>query len=138
MSEDNSKSFSIYKKDRIIYCICPPDIIDVGILKDAIKRRIELAEGKPHPIFIDATDVKYWTLESRKYGLSKEAHQCAKAYGVLINSTIIRTIVNWTFKMFPTTIPQKIFTSEEDAVQWLQKYVDREQGLKQYKPLFVL
>ena len=138
MSENTSKSFLIYKKDGIICGASLPDIIDLEIVKDAVKRRIEAAEGKPHPIFIDARDVKYWTLEARRYGHSKEAHQYASAYGILVNSSIIRTIVNWAIKMFPSTIPQKIFTTEEEALQWLQKHIDKGQGLKQSRPLLVL
>ena len=138
MSEDTMKPYSVYKKDGIIYCIWNPDlIIDLELIKSGIRTRIETAEGKPYPIFINAKDVKYWTLEARRYGLSKEAHQCVRAYGILLNSSVIRIIVNWAFKIFPTTIPQRIFTNEQEAIQWLKKYVDKEQGLNQSKPLLV-
>lgn len=136
MSEDSSKLFSVYKKDGIIYCICPSHtIVDLETLKEGLKRRIELAEGKPHPILIDARDVKYWTLESRKFGLSKEAHQFVSAYVVLLNSAIIRTIVNWALKVFPITIPRRVFTNEEDAIRWLRQFVDKAE--KPNKPLLV-
>ena len=138
MSEDNLKNYSVYKKDGIICCVFNPDcIIDLEMMKVVIGKRIETAEGKLYPILIDARDVKYWTLEARKYGLSKEAHQCAKAYGVLLNSSISTTIVTWALKMFPHVLPQRIFTNEQEAIQWLQKFVDKEQGLKQSKPLLV-
>ena len=127
MSEDNSKEFSVYKKNGIMYCICPTGIVTLENITNAIKRRIELAEGKAHPIFIDARTVKYWTLESRRYGFSKAAHQCANSYGVVINYHIQEVLLNWAIKMFPTTIPQKMFTNEQEAIKWLQKYVDKEQ-----------
>lgn len=140
MSEDKSSLFSVYIKDGIIFCIYHQDIVvDVYIMRAIITRRIELSEGKYYPIFIDARDVKYWTLEARKYGFSKEAHQFASAYGILENSSIIRTIVNWALKVFPNKIPLKLFTKQEEALQWLRKFVDKEHGLKkQSKPLLVL
>ena len=138
MSEDIIKSFSVYIKDGIIHCIWSPGcVIDLEMMKAGIKKRIEISEGKPYPILVAAKDVKYWTLESRRYGLSKEAHQCAKAYAVLLNSSISTTIVNWALKMFPFALPQRIFTNEQEAILWLQKYVDKEQGSKQSKPLLV-
>jgi|SRR6185437_13488464 len=136
MSQAANNTFSVYKKDGIIYCVIPANsIVDTEAVKGAIEKRIAIAEGISHPILIDARDVKYWTLESRKYSLSKEAHQCVKAYGILINSSIMRIIINWAIKIFPHSVPQKIFTSEEDAIRWLNQFKDRNE--RPSKPILV-
>jgi len=96
-------------------------VINLEILKKGIKERLELSKGKPYPIFVDARGIKYWTLEARKYGSSAEANKDALAYAALIDSHIIKTIVNWAHKFYPTKgAPQRIFTDRDKALQWLE------------------
>ena len=124
-TENNfNKQITIYKKEGIVYGIYTKDaVVDEALLRFAIARRIETCEGIPRPILIDGRDAKYWTWESRKIGFLPDANKDVKAYAFLLNSSIITTIVKWTFKMFPTPgIPRKIFTNEEEAIKWLEQY----------------
>jgi len=92
-------------------------------MRAIIEARIALAEEIPCPIYIDATRVKYWTLEARKYGSSERALTDASAYGILINSSIVRIIANWGIKFYPTKgAPQRIFNEKEKALQWLEQF----------------
>lgn len=135
--EASTYPYSVYIKEGIIFCVYHKSdlIVDIEVMKNVIKRRIEIADGKSYPILIDARDVKYWTLEARKYGLSNEAHKNAIAYATLLNSSIARTIVNWALKIFPVPMPNKLFNNDEEALRWLKQFVDMDE--KPSRPLLV-
>jgi len=122
--DNNERAVIIYKKDGIVYGKYTKDaIVDETLLRYAIVLRIEACEGIPRPVLVDGRHAKYWTWESRKIGFLPDANKDVKAYAFLLNSSIITTIVKWTFKMFPTPgIPRKIFTNEEEAIQWLEQF----------------
>lgn len=125
----HEKKYSIYKENGIIYCLYEEGtIMDLDLLREAIEARIEAAEGKPCPIFIDSKGVKYYTLEARKYGVSERALKDANAYGILVTSPILRTILNWSLKFYPVKgAPSRIFTSRTKALEWLKQFVTKGQ-----------
>ena len=120
----NGKGYTLYKQNGIIHAIYTKDVvIDIDVMREAIEVRIALAEGIPCPIYIDATGVKYWTLEARKYGSTERGLTDATAYGILINSAIVKIIANWGIKFYPTKgAPQRIFNDKDKALQWLQQF----------------
>src|SRR6185437_15580000 len=116
--------YILYKENGIICAVFDKEaIVGLDMLQACIRERIALANGVPHPIYIDATGVKYWTLEARKYGSSPEALTNAIAYGILLNSAILRTIVNWSSKIYPPkNSPLKVFTDKVKALEWLEQF----------------
>jgi len=118
------KEFEVYMLNGIIYGIYGQNVvIDLELMQRIIKARLELSQGKRYPLFADARGVKYWTLEARKYASSPEGNKDDAAYAILINSNIIKTIVNWAIKFYPTKgAPQRIFTDKDKALQWLEQF----------------
>ena len=118
------KDIVIYLENGIMHGIYGQGVvIDLELIRTGVKERLELSQGKSYPIFVDGREIKYWTLEARKYGSSPEALEGALAFAILINSPIIKTIVNWSYKIYPPkSIPLRIFTDKDKALQWLKQF----------------
>lgn len=88
-------------------------------MKQAIKDRTMLSDGMSQLFYIDARNVKYWTLESKIYGFSQEATALISASAVVISSHITITSWNWATSFLKLSIPTKLFMEKEPALKWL-------------------
>jgi hypothetical protein len=112
-----------YLEDGIVHCIYYQGItIDLKIVIKAIEHRISVSKGKSYPVLIDARGVKYWTQDAKKYSMAKDSFYLISAIAPLVDSLPLKISVNWAMKIFPPAVPMKVFTSRDEALNWLEKY----------------
>ena len=75
------------------------------------------------PVFCDARQLKSASKEAREYYAGVEAQKNLKAAAILIGSPLTKSVVNFFLLFNKPPYPIKMFTSEEEALQWIKKSI---------------
>jgi hypothetical protein len=94
--------------------------IDAAQVHSNIEAIKEITDDR-HPVLVDARVIFTITQEARELAAENSKNRLAKA--VLINSLATRLIGNFYINFHKPSIPTKIFTSREDAIEWLTKFL---------------
>lgn len=97
-------------------------IINTEIAKDIVKKRLEVSNGISRPILLDIKGLLSVDTASRKYLAGKEAAYLISAGAILVNGNISRFAGNIFLTIDRPVIPTKLFTDQEKAIKWLQKF----------------
>ncbi len=87
----------------------------------------QLLGGKSAPYIIDIRGVHSVTREARRTSSSPDATNAIKALALLVGSSVSRVIGNFFVGISKTTYPVKMFSSEEKAMEWLKKYLKKDE-----------
>ena len=90
--------------------------------KEELRIHRELGGGKKMPLFADMRGMKGANPEARDYGNSEEVKSTYSAVGILIGSTFTRIIGSMFMKINKPPYPVKMFTEQEEALEWLQQF----------------
>lgn len=91
---------------------------------DCINAQAQLAEGKKRPILVTLNSVKSMDREARMYFGGEEAAKNANSTALVVSSPIGRVIGNFFIGLNKSRFPTKLFTSEDEAVAWLKKFIE--------------
>ena len=80
----------------------------------------KVSEGKKRPLLVDIKNVKSATRETREYFAGDEAARIIEAMALLIGSPVGRMIGNFFLRINKPIYPTKLFTSENEAIEWLK------------------
>ncbi|MFT6923510.1 MAG: hypothetical protein ACJA1C_002525 [Crocinitomicaceae bacterium] len=94
------------------------DDLDTAIENIAIAKNF--LENKKGVMMVDISGCLGTSLEARKYYSSSETGQHFYACAIVVNSAVSRVIGNFLIRINKVTIPVELFTSQEDAIQWLK------------------
>jgi hypothetical protein len=111
--EENGIMCAISKKTR-------PDTLEET--RESIRVFKELFGDQKFCMLIDVTHSTPTSKEVRKYA-AEELAKLVKAIAMISNSALGVMIVNLFFHLMPPDYPTKIFTSEEEAKEWLRQYL---------------
>jgi hypothetical protein len=113
-----------YLKEGVIYSIFKEEdtIVDLPLITKVINSRLKISGETNRPVLIDASQVKYWTRESKEYGMSKEAARYISATGIVIGSVVLKISINWALQTFKQPHPSKFFTDQDKAFTWLKQF----------------
>ena len=81
----------------------------------------EILEGKAAPSLIDMRQIKSTTREAREYSTGAKY---TPAVALLIASPISRILGNFFINYSQPPYPTRLFTSEDEALDWLKGFVD--------------
>jgi len=107
---------------RVIFL--PNSIITVDAAKDYIAAGAKLSKGKSMPVFCDLRKVKSVDRQARKYLASEEVSKLTKASAILVSSPVSRLLGSFFIGLNKPPYPVKLFTSEEEAIKWLEVYIE--------------
>lgn len=98
--------------------------IDIDVAKAAVEYRKKLTNYKQAPILVDSRGVIEITKEARNYFSSDEGYQLLSAAAILIESKFTSYLANFflNVNLKKTPVPIKLFTSETEALKWLENY----------------
>jgi len=99
--------------------------LEIGI-KEALENTTavsSLFKGKNFPLLVDSRDIKYITKEARDHFSMRNRESVVNALAILIHSPLSRIIGNFFMGLNKPRVPARLFTSEEEALLWLKKYV---------------
>jgi hypothetical protein len=84
----------------------------------------ELSMGKRRPRFCDYTEIRSQDSECRAYYASRETAATCLACAILIGSPVSRVIGNFYLGLNRPFTPTRLFTSTDDALEWLRGFPD--------------
>jgi hypothetical protein len=92
--------------------------------RENVQASMQLGGGKRRPLLVDIRQIKSQTREAREYYGGEESGACFSAAAVLVGSPVSRLLGNF-FLGFNKSVhaPLKLFTSEEEAIEWLQTFL---------------
>lgn len=83
----------------------------------------QLSAGKKRPMFVDFTALRSMDPDARAYYTGDRAGALISACGGVTKSRIGKVISNFFIGFNRPPSPVKLFTSEEEAIEWLKKFV---------------
>jgi hypothetical protein len=101
----------------------PQSECDIESAKEEIKFINQLTDGKGAPCIVDITKVKSVTREARLYYSSEVASHVISAAALLVDSQVSKVLANFFLGINKPLMPVRLFNSEEQAMEWLNKYV---------------
>lgn len=78
--------------------------------------------GDRFPLLVDARKVKSISKEAREHFSIKDRDTVVSAYAILIASPLSRMIGNFFMGINKPEVPVRLFTNENEAIQWLKKF----------------
>lgn len=112
-------------KYGILFLKWKETVIDLSIAKKMISHRLVVSEKKIYPICSDVRSVKKITKEARDYFASDKGSEGIIASAILIDSPFLTMIGNFFNNINKPKAPSKLFTNEEEAVNWLKNYMEK-------------
>jgi hypothetical protein len=94
----------------------------LDVAKSCVDARLTFSQGKSYPLLVDMRGIKSVTPEARKYMASIGAI-LVKAGALITGSPLNRTIGNIFLAIDRPPVPLKLFTDEQKARQWLEKFL---------------
>lgn len=85
---------------------------------------VELAGGIRRPFLIDMTDVKSMSHEARTFYAGPEPPKVITAVAIITNSTLSKLVANFFMTLGKPVLPTRMFTSIEEATEWLSQYLE--------------
>ena len=92
--------------------------------QENVRVSLELGGGRRRPVLVDLRQIKSQTREARDYYGGEESGLCFNAAAVLVGSPVSRLLGNF-FLGFNKSAhsPLKLFTSEQEAIEWLMTFI---------------
>lgn len=117
----------LWINDSILYCLYTPYLsITLDIAQTCVQDRIKFTEGKTYPMFSDIRKIKYIDRPSRIHFSKESSLSNISAESLLIGSQSEKLLYNLYIKINNPQIPTEQFSSEIEAIKWLQQF----KGLK--------
>ena len=83
----------------------------------------QVAGGVPRPLLTDITRIHFVSHDARKYSARPENTKAASAHGMFVGSAVSKLVGNLYLKLNKPKVPSRVFTSEDEAIQWLKGFL---------------
>lgn len=114
--------------DGICYTNVKPNaIIEVEDAKANSQAVKEVSAGNIYPLLVNLKGIHYISKEARDHFSMQNRTAGVKAIGMLIKSPGSRIIGNFFLGLNKPTVPTKLFTDKDKAIQWLKRFVSPSQ-----------
>jgi hypothetical protein len=122
--EVRSQSISL-GDDGIVRITMKPGVFELGLAdaQEVIQAVGAMCAGVRRPALVDIRELRSMSRDCRKYFAGPETAQVESAAALLVLSPLTRAIGNFFMGINRTLLPTKLFTSEADAVAWLEGFV---------------
>jgi hypothetical protein len=118
--ENNYAQF--WLEDNVVYFIYKPGtVLNIDSVKTIVDDRKNFQQGVSYPVFCDARGLKDSDKQARDY-LAKEGSDLVIAVAVLTGSPVTRIMVNFYLTISKPITPTKLFTDQDQAIAYLQKF----------------
>ncbi|WP_170871831.1 hypothetical protein [Pontibacter indicus] len=95
--------------------------LDLDKARICVQDRLGYIDGQVYPSLFDITQVKHSTKEARDY-LADEGNAGVVASAILVTSPMVKMAANIYIHVNKPKNPTRMFTSKEEAVQWLSQF----------------
>lgn len=83
----------------------------------------EISQGNKVPLLVNMSNTTSITIKARKYYSGKESEKVIRAAALIVNSPLHSVMGNFFLGLNKPQFPVKLFSSEEQALKWLRKYI---------------
>lgn len=110
--------------DGIVRAIVPRGAEDtLEKAKSSLEEIKKVCKGKRRPILVDIRYLKSATFEARNYWSGEETAKVVTAAALWIESPVSKVVGNFYLGLNKSIAPTKLFTEENAALQWLDKFI---------------
>jgi hypothetical protein len=114
---------TMWIKDGILYVTYQPSlIVTEEVARICVQDRLKLCDGKSYPMLADGRTIKSFERNARSYLSKGDAIRGLTAGAFIIKNQIEKFMGNAFFTINKPKVPAKLFTSEEEALKWLQYF----------------
>lgn len=119
-----TRTAKIYQQEPGIVqvLVLPGAIQTLADAKENMQAQARLTAGQRHALFVDMRQIQSQDREAREYYAGPESAQILKAVAILIGSPMSRVIGNFMLGFNRSTLPTRLFTSEDEALSWLRSF----------------
>jgi len=121
---ETSNTKMILREDGISHIVYQPearDTLETAIENVAASKKVHA--GKKRPMLIDTRNLKSQEKKARDYFASDAFSEVALAIALLIDSGLSKVIGNFYMGLNKPKTETRLFTSENDAIDWLNEYL---------------
>lgn len=79
-------------------------------------------EGEKYPLLVNTCGIKSITKEARDHFAVNNRATKITAMAIVIDSPLTKTVGNFFMKFSKPSVPSKLFSTEETAIEWLNNY----------------
>lgn len=109
-------------EDGIAYFTYTTEEITLRVAEQVVESRLKLFNGLTYPVVTDGRSVKSIDADAMKYLASSVSTQLVSAGALLVNNQFQKVAGNLFLLINKPAVPAKLFTSEAEALQWLQQF----------------
>lgn len=110
----------------ILHCdIFADSEVDLTVCEEIYESALALTKGKPHPILFTFKKYVIPDEQSRKFMVECKRISISKADAFVLSSLPQKIVANFYLKINNPPIPTQFFSSENEAIEWLLKFVDK-------------
>lgn len=99
-------------------------VIDLDSIKKTYAQLHELTGNNPHKKLIITGKYTEITKEARLFGMheNKRISEIVKAEAIVVHSLYQKMVINFYYQFIGSSIPVRLFTDKEKAIEWLNGY----------------
>lgn len=110
---------------NILFATYQPNAeVDLEDAKFLLSERLKLTENIDHYTIIDLRNLKRATKEARAFFSTEAGSQGIIAGAFIVDSFLSKLIGNFYLKFSPPPRPTKLFSNEEDALDWIKSLIE--------------
>lgn len=110
-------------EDGVVRIIHVPDAeVTLEDAQDTMTAYLKLNEGKRRPLFVDTKTMRILAREARHYYAGEEAARVASAVAIIVGTPVSKVLGNFYLGLSNPHLPTRLFTDEDEAVEWLKGY----------------
>ena len=112
-------------EEGILYTkVLPGAELTLAEAQKITEAEFKLAGGQKRPLFVDIRLVKSITREAREHFAGESVQRFVSAVALCIQSPLSRVIGNFFMGYNRPLFPTRLFTSEDEAIDWLRGFVE--------------
>lgn len=118
-----STSLADFTYENNILIVCPVEglFLDAPEMEAMLKEAVTFTGGEKYYALIDMTRHIDSTAEARNYYAVSEYSKFRYADALVIESLATRLVTNFYLSINKPSVPSKMFTDKQDAINWLQE-----------------
>lgn len=111
--------------DGIVRMIQNPGVdLTLEDARECFAAHQKVRRGKRHPLLIDARKMRSITKDARQFFASDEVSRVSLAFAMIVDTPLSRVLGNFYLGISKPQLPARIFSSEADALEWLNGYIE--------------
>lgn len=112
------------RKDGIIHSVGRDDLVEsLADAHEQIEAIKSINDGLKRPFLADARKLKKVEKEAREFYASAATGDVCEAVAIMAETRVSKVLINFFMKINKPAYPMRMFTDEEEAIEWLKTFL---------------